>query len=116
MWTGRAWKRLVDNAHRLLPRLRRALLEGSYRPGDIRTMYWIPRSRRRSARALGIPNVIATGGFNKPELLAKCSNPGLRTGLSTRAVTDSVLTEVLHTAIAEAKTYLEDGRSWLVDA
>jgi retron-type reverse transcriptase len=40
----------------LLPELRAALLDGSYRPGDIRRV-WIPKAGG-GQRGLGIPNVV----------------------------------------------------------
>ena len=36
---GESVEEVVDNAHRLLPRLRRALLEGSYRPGELQDVH-----------------------------------------------------------------------------
>ena len=106
---GESVEEVVDNAHRLLPRLRRALLEGSYRPGDIRRV-WIPKAGG-GQRGLGIPNVIdrwvqqAMLQVLEPifEPVFHKSSHGFRPNRGA------------HTAIAEAKTYLEDGRSWLVD-
>ena len=45
-----------EHQEELLPRLRRELLAGSYRPGDIRRV-WIPKPGG-GERGLGIPNVI----------------------------------------------------------
>jgi group II intron reverse transcriptase/maturase len=47
---------VVGAAPRVLPKLREALLDGSYRPGDIRRV-WIPKPGG-GERGLGIPNVI----------------------------------------------------------
>jgi RNA-directed DNA polymerase len=47
---------VVGAARSLLPRLQRALLEGTYQPGDIRRV-WIPKPGG-GQRGLGIPNVI----------------------------------------------------------
>ncbi len=106
---GKSVEEVVDNAHRLLPRLRRALLDGSYRPGDIRRV-WIPKPGG-GQRGLGIPNVIDR--WVQQAMLQKLepifepvfhkSSHGFRPNRGA------------HTAIAEAKTYLEEGRSWLVD-
>ena len=53
---GRSVKQVVDEAPRLLPKLRRELLSGTYRPGDIRRV-WIPKPGG-GERGLGIPNVV----------------------------------------------------------
>ena len=47
---------VLGSARSLLPRLRRALLEGTYRRGDIRRV-WIPKPGG-GERGLGIPNVM----------------------------------------------------------
>jgi group II intron reverse transcriptase/maturase len=95
--------------HEILPTLRSELLEGSYRPGMIRRV-WIPKPGG-GQRGLGIPNVIdrlvsqAVHQVLSPhfEPTFHRSSHGFRPGLSC------------HTAIAEAKGYLEEGRKWLVD-
>ncbi len=48
---------VVKASPRLLPRLQRDLLSGSYRPGEILRV-WIPKPGSRDRRALGIPNVV----------------------------------------------------------
>ena len=48
---------VVEASPRLLPRLQRDLLSGSYRPGEILRV-WIPKPGSRDRRALGIPNVV----------------------------------------------------------
>ena len=53
---GQSVVEVVEFAPLLLPRLRRALLEGDYGPGDIRRV-WIPKPGG-GQRGLGIPNVI----------------------------------------------------------
>jgi len=106
---GQSVDEVVDQAHRLLPRLRRVLLDGSYRPGDIRRV-WIPKPGG-GQRGLGIPNVIdrwvqqAMLQVLEPifEPVFHKSSHGFRPNRGA------------HTAIAEATTYLEEGRSWLVD-
>ena len=101
---GKSVEEVVEKAHRLLPRLRRALLDGSYWPGDIRRV-WIPKPGG-GQRGLGIPNVIdrwvqqALLQVLEPifEPVFHKSSHGFRPNRGA------------HTAIAEAKT-----RSWLVD-
>ena len=87
----------------------RALLEGSYTPGDIRRV-WIPKSGG-GQRGLGIPNVVdrmvqeAVRRVIEPlyEPTFHGSSHGFRPGRSC------------HTAIAEAKQYVDDGNEWVVD-
>jgi group II intron reverse transcriptase/maturase len=93
----------------ILPVLRRELLEGSYRPGLIRRV-WIPKAGG-GQRGLGIPNVVdrvvqqavhqVLGPNYEPTFHG--SSHGFRPGRSC------------HTAIAEAKGYLEEGFEWVVD-
>jgi RNA-directed DNA polymerase len=89
--------------------LRRELLNGSYRPGNIRRV-WIPKSAG-GQRGLGIPNVVdrivaqAVHQVLSPhyEPTFHASSHGFRPGRSC------------HTAIAEAKQHLDDGYEWVVD-
>lgn len=93
----------------LLPELSRSLLEGSYLPGDIRRV-WIPKPGG-GERGLGIPNVIdrlvqqvvlqVLSPLYEPTFHS--SSHGFRPGRSC------------HTAIAEAKGYVEDGYRVVVD-
>lgn len=93
----------------ILPALHRELLNGSYRPGNIRRV-WIPKSGG-GQRGLGIPNVIdrivqqavhnVLGPHYDPTFHG--SSHGFRPGRSC------------HTAIAEAKQHMEDGYEWVVD-
>jgi RNA-directed DNA polymerase len=93
----------------VLPKLVAALLEGSYRPGEIRRAL-IPKADG-GQRGLGIPNVIdrvameAVRQVLEPvyEPTFHSSSHGFRPGRSC------------HTAIAEAKQHLEDGYEWVVD-
>ena len=93
----------------LMPALSRSLLDGTYRPGDIRRV-WIPKSGG-GERGLGIPNVVdrvvqqavhqVLGPHYEPTFHP--SSHGFRPGRSC------------HTAIAEAKQYLEEGHEYVVD-
>ena len=93
----------------VLPRLQADLLEGTYRPGGIRRMF-IPKAGG-GQRGLGIPDVIdrvvqeAVRQVLEPlwEPTFHPSSHGFRPGRSC------------HTAIAEAKTHVEDGYEWCVD-
>ena len=93
----------------IIPTLQRELMEGTYRPGDIRRV-WIPKSTG-GQRGLGIPNVIdrvvQQGVYrimHQPyNAIFHASSHGFRPGKSC------------HTAIEEAKSYLEEGHQYVVD-
>ena len=93
----------------ILSELRRSLLDGSYRPGDIRRV-WIPKSGG-GQRGLGIPNVVdrvvqeAVRMVLEPlyEPTFHVQSHGFRPGRGC------------HTAIAQAVEHLEDGYEWVVD-
>jgi RNA-directed DNA polymerase len=93
----------------VLTALSAALLDGTYRPGDIRRV-WIPKSGG-GQRGLGIPNVVdrmvqeALRAVLEPlwEPTFHPSSHGFRPGRSC------------HTAIAEAKGYVEEGYEYVVD-
>lgn len=93
----------------VITELRTTLLAGTYRPGDIRRV-WIPK-RGGGQRGLGIPNVIdrlvqqAVLQVMQPHYDPSFdeSSHGFRPGRSC------------HTAIAEAKRYVEEGYEWVVD-
>lgn len=103
----------IDEVHRrlerLLPVLSASLLDGSFRPGEIRRV-WIPKAGG-GQRGLGIPNVIdrlvqqAVHRVLSPhfETTFHDSSHGFRPGRSC------------HTAIAAAKQHMEAGYTWVVD-
>ncbi len=102
-------KEVQIKLNRILPELRTQLLEEKYRPGEIRRV-WIPKGNG-GKRGLGIPNVIdrivqeAVNRKLQEEYDQEfCeSSHGFRPGKSS------------HTAIAEAKGYIEEGYGWVVD-
>jgi RNA-directed DNA polymerase len=106
---GQTIEALADQWPVVLPRLQADLLEGRYRPGQIRRAY-IPKAGG-GQRGLGIPDVIdrvvqeAVRQVLEPlwEPTFHSSSHGFRPGRSC------------HTAIAEATRYLEDGYGWVVD-
>ena len=93
----------------IMPNLRQALLCGSYQPGDIRRV-WIPKAGG-GQRGLGIPNVIdrmvqeAVRQALEPvyEPTFHPNSHGFRPRRSC------------HTAIQQAREYLQTGREWVVD-
>ncbi|MEZ4372570.1 MAG: group II intron reverse transcriptase/maturase [Polyangiaceae bacterium] len=93
----------------LLPTLSAALLEGTYRPGEIRRV-WIPKGGGKQ-RGLGIPNVVdrmvqeAVRQVLEPmyEYRFREESHGFRPGRSCQ------------TAIAAAKAHVDDGYDWMVD-
>lgn len=93
----------------ILLELNRTLLDGSYRPGMIRRV-WIPKAGG-GQRGLGIPDVVDRIVQQAVHLVMvphydptfNASSHGFRPGQSC------------HTAIAEARQYLEEGYDWLVD-
>jgi group II intron reverse transcriptase/maturase len=106
---GRTVVDVRRNLTATLRHLQRTLVNGTYRPGDIRRV-WIPKSSG-GRRGLGIPNVIDR--IVQQALLQKLTpmyeptfhrnSHGFRPGRSC------------HTAIAEAKQYVAGGRYWMVD-
>lgn len=94
----------------LLGGLRKSLLDGSYQPGEIRRV-WIPKAAGQGQRGLGIPNVLdrvvqeAVRVVLEPlyEPTFHESSHGFRPNRGC------------HTAIAEARGYVEEGYHWVVD-
>ena len=97
------------NLEQCLSKLHRSLLDGSYRAGDIRRI-WIPKASG-GQRGLGVPNVVdrivqqAVHQVLSPhyEETFHDRSHGFRPGRSC------------HTAIKQAKEYLEEGYDWVVD-
>ena len=106
---GRSVDEVVGAAPRLLATLRRELLAGTYRPGDIRRV-WIPKPGG-GQRGLGIPNVVdrwvqqAVLQVLQPiyEPTFHASSHGFRPGRGAQ------------TALDEATKYLAEGYSTTVD-
>jgi group II intron reverse transcriptase/maturase len=93
----------------LLPEITTALLEGTYLPGQIRRV-WIPKAGG-GERGLGVPDVIDRMIQEAVRLVLEPlyeptfhpSSHGFRPGRSC------------HTAIDQAKGYVDDGNEWVVD-
>jgi group II intron reverse transcriptase/maturase len=106
---GRSVKEAVLSAETLLPKLQAELLNGIYRPGDIRRV-WIPKPGG-GQRGLGIPNVVdrwvqqAILQVLEP-LVEPTFHPSSHGFRSNRGA---------HTAITEAKKYVEKGFNVAVD-
>ncbi len=99
-----------EHLPKVLAKLRRSLLAGTYRPGEIRRV-WIPKAGGKGQRGLGIPNVVdrvvqeAVRQVLEPlyEPTFHPSSHGFRPHRGCQ------------TAIAEACTYVEEGHRWVVD-
>ena len=106
---GKSIEEVRAHLDELEPQLRRDLLAGSYRPGEIRRV-WIPKAGG-GERGLGIPNVVdrmvqeAVRAVLEPlyEPTFHEGSHGFRPGRSC------------HTAIAQARQYVDDGDEWVVD-
>jgi RNA-directed DNA polymerase len=106
---GRSVSDVVALSHEILPALRASLLSGTYEPGAVRRV-WIPKPGG-GQRGLGIPNVIdrvvQQAILQVLEVIYEPtfhnSSHGFRRGRGA------------HTAIAEARSYVEEGRSVVVD-
>ena len=106
---GRSIDEVREHLEELLPTLTTSLLGGRYQPGDIRRV-WIPKAGG-GQRGLGIPDVVdrmvqeAVRRVLEPlyEPTFHGSSHGFRPGRSC------------HTAIAEARTHVEEGYEWTVD-
>ncbi len=106
---GQSVEAVNEHQQELLPRLSRELLEGSYRPGDIRRV-WIPKPGG-GQRGLGIPNVIDRWVQQAVlQVLEPIYEPsfhdgshGFRRGRGAQ------------TAIAKAREYLAAGYTTIVD-
>lgn len=107
---GKSIEEVRQRQGEILSLLHKKLLDESYRPGMVRRV-WIPKPGGKGERGLGIPDVIdrivqqAVQQVLSPHFdpTFHGSSHGFRPGRSC------------HTAIEEAKTYLEDGYEWVVD-
>jgi group II intron reverse transcriptase/maturase len=106
---GRGIEWVREHLSRLLPRLRRELLSGSYQPGLIRRV-WIPKPGG-GQRGLGIPDVIDR---MVQQGVAQVLSPHWVPGFH-RSSHGFIEGRSCHTAITEAVGYLEDGYEWVVD-
>jgi RNA-directed DNA polymerase len=101
---------LAERWNEVHPWLSRALMNGSYVPGEVRRA-WIPKSDGKGQRGLGIPSAVdrvvqeATRMVLEPryEPTFNSSSHGFRPERGC------------HTAIAQAKKYVQDGCHWVVD-
>jgi group II intron reverse transcriptase/maturase len=106
---GRSIEAVRKHLPKLLPRLTKELLKGTYRPGNIRRV-WIPKGGG-GERGLGIPNVVDRVVAEAVRLLLEPlyeptfhdQSHGFRPGRSCQ------------TAIAQAKSIMEEGYEWVVD-
>ena len=106
---GRSVDEVRAHLPALLPLLASSLLDGSYRPGDIRRV-WIPKAGG-GQRGLGIPDVVdrmvqeAVRRVLEPlyEPTFHPNSHGFRPGRSC------------HTAIQQARSFIEEGYEWVVD-
>ena len=98
-----------EHIDELLPKLSIDLLAGSYLPGEIRRV-WIPKANGEQ-RGLGIPNVVDRVVAEALRLVLEPlyeptfheNSHGFRPGRSC------------HTAIAQARKYVDEGDEWVVD-
>jgi RNA-directed DNA polymerase len=100
---------LREHLDEVLSKLTAELLSGTYTPGEIRRV-WIPKASG-GQRGLGIPNVVDRVVQEAVRLVLEPiydpmfhdSSHGFRTNRSC------------HTAIALARSYMEEGYEWVVD-
>ena len=105
---GKSVDEVVSDSHRLLPKLRRALQSGQYCPGDVRRV-WIPKPGG-GQRGLGIPNVVDRWVQQAlHQVLAQVFEPTFHS--SSHGFRPQ---RGAHAALAEAKEYLAEGRTWVV--
>lgn len=105
---GKSVDEVVADAHRLLPKVRRELRTGRYRPGDVRRV-WIPKPGG-GQRGLGIPNVVDRWVQQAVhQVLAPVFEPSFHA--SSHGFRPH---RGASTALAEAKEHLAEGRHWVV--
>lgn len=107
---GQSIQQVREHLEELEPKLSAALLEGTYEPGNIRRV-WIPKAGGKGRRGLGIPDVIDRTVQEAVRLVLEPlyeptfhpNSHGFRPGRSC------------HTAIEQARKYVDDGYEWVVD-
>lgn len=105
---GKSVEEVVRHAPALLPRLRRELLSGRYRPGDIRRV-WIPKPGG-GRRGLGIPNVVDRWVSQAVLLvLEPIFEPTFHDGSHGFRPRRGA-----GTALADVRTHLSEGFTWIV--
>ncbi len=105
---GKSVEDVVSHAPKLLPLVRRELLKGRYRPGDIRRV-WIPKPGG-GRRGLGIPNVVDRWVSQAMLLVLEPvfeptfheSSHGFRPRRGAE------------TALADVRSFLSEGFTWIV--
>lgn len=106
---GQSIADVQEHLGELLPKLASSLLEGTYDPGNIRRV-WIPKAGG-GQRGLGIPDVVDRMVQESVRLVLEPvyeptfhpNSHGFRPGRSC------------HTAVEQARGFLEDGYEWVVD-
>ena len=106
---GESIAEVREHLDELLPKLSSSVLEGTYEPGNIRRV-WIPKAGG-GERGLGIPDVVDRMVQEAVRLVLEPvyeptfhpKSHGFRPGRSC------------HTAIEQARKFLEDGYEWVVD-
>ncbi|HEY6564267.1 MAG TPA: reverse transcriptase domain-containing protein, partial [Pirellulaceae bacterium] len=106
---GQTIEQVQRHLRDVLTELRKSLMDGTYQPGDIRRV-WIPKSGG-GQRGLGIPDVVDRMVHEAVRMVLEPlyeptfheSSHGFRRDRGCQ------------TAIAEARSYVEEGYDWLVD-
>lgn len=106
---GQNIEEVREHLDEVLPKLTNMLLDESYVPGDIRRV-WIPKAGG-GQRGLGIPNVIDRVVQEAIRMVLEPLYLPTFHASSHGFIPD----RSCHTAVAEARRYIEDGHEWVVD-